>query len=82
MVDNTLKRRIAVWLERYTYEHGRTSHRKAIELLREVIALPDVPDLDSVDVVALKKQQQVYVGGDIDPERKPIPWGASEDQEP
>ena len=70
MIDDELKRRIAAWLECYAIEgmNGRTSHRKAVELFRDVIAVPDV-------------QHREYVGGDIDPHRQNIPWGSSEDDQ-
>lgn len=67
MVDDTLKRRIAEWLECYTELHGRTSHRKAVDLFRDVIAVPDV-------------QHREYVGGDLNPHD--VGYGHSEDDAP
>ena len=66
MVDDELKRRITAWLEAYTIAHGRTSHRKSVDLFREILALPEAGHRE-------------YVGGDINP--NDIPWGSSEDDQ-
>lgn len=67
-MNNDLKDRIVLWLQYYTVDHGRTSHRKSVELFRELLALPE-------------ESHREYVGGDIDPHRKNIPWGSSEDDQ-